>query len=834
MTSLKEHRLIYRRASDFEDQTRYTTRVAEANKAQQNQVHAQALQDNGVMTSSTPEGQAAQQRIAQNALGNPEQQSILQQAQVSQNTPGSVNYNTQTGKTTPIYTDPRNPTGYVPEGAKVGDQRDLQGIYDDIDRQNGERALSGTQMSPDQIAHQKAAAAQQFAAEQDIERIRQQTESFRVGKSSASDAAAAKQADQQETGNSQLASLKASIASLGPDYAILAEALGAHESADAKQEDAAQDNYESEIGQANASKAAYDTMLNQMQADAKDLNDKGQKFLDQMQTQRGEALARQKESTIEQLKWEENRIARDERRKLDKQISSMTLAQALSGGAGSSNWTAEIAEAEWRGEEAIMDMQKEFGFKRADVDIAFTEQLNNIYETYGRQKLDELKAYRAEKNQINQFRFSATEKTEERKLKAKQDLNDRLAGIAKEQAARIDQATMFIAEARLSMAMEAQKEAKWQYEQQWDEYKFNAQQERLSEQFQIQMEDRQLARDIQRGTMEFNKSSQKVQQIRGDIERNKVMIPYRKDIAPLYENAKKAMEQGDNFLADRALAKIYEKMVEPNSVVMPGEYSDIASSAPFLSKIAGKIDKVLNGGQAWTEKERTQLFELVKGFHATYKQRFDDAAQQFYTDIDWFNSNLADPTNGITYEQVGLPSYSTQSTRSNLEDMALPGMFPDGQGGGEDASAASPYLGMGTITQQFNTPIASRAKGGLYSESTVKAWSGKHAGLDIAIPQGTELPSPISGEIVSAGFEGGWGGTIVIRDPSGAEHRLSHLSEIPAWAKPGAKVNRGQVIAKSGGAKKTHGAGNSTGAHLDYRIRVNGKYVDPLKYRSVS
>ena len=117
----------------------------------------------------------------------------------------------------------------------------------------------------------------------------------------------------------------------------------------------------------------------------------------------------------------------------------------------------------------------------------------------------------------------------------------------------------------------------------------------------------------------------------------------------------------------------------------------------------------------------------------------------------------------------------------------------------------------------------------------MKAWGGIHAGLDISVPQGTPLRSFVDGEIVDVKPEtAGWGGTIVVRDAKGAEHRISHLSQLDPNLKPGDRLSRGQTYARSGGQKGTFGAGNSTGPHVDYRIRVNGQYVNPLTYSPFS
>ncbi len=143
----------------------------------------------------------------------------------------------------------------------------------------------------------------------------------------------------------------------------------------------------------------------------------------------------------------------------------------------------------------------------------------------------------------------------------------------------------------------------------------------------------------------------------------------------------------------------------------------------------------------------------------------------------------------------------------------------------QDEDSSPDNLGsfyQGKVTQGFDTPISDKAHGGLYESSTVLAWGGKHDGLDIAMPVGTPLQAPLSGTIVEAGKQPGWGNTIVIQTADGALIRYSHLSEI--GVKKGDTVGKGLMFAKSGNT------GNSTGPHLDLRVKKNGKYIDPRTY----
>lgn len=412
---------------------------------------------------------------------------------------------------------------------------------------------------------------------------------------------------------------------------------------------------------------AIDSILNRAYNTAEKTYSAQQTFLKGQYDRNEKLMADREENTKNQLAFANDKSIRDQKDVNKKLIDSQTIMLALEGGFGSHDGNLEIADARLKGEQAIIDLNKEFGFKNTDVSLAFTEMHNQAFDGYQQAWLTATDNFEARVSNLDLQGISNQQAKATALSSAYKDYVTEIKDARKEQAKIISDATKMVYDAIVKEKAAKQAEARWQYEQSWQEYAFNEQQARLSEQFGLQMADRQDARVLQLDTKEEAAANKKVNDIRSKIEQNKIMTPYRKDIQPLYENAKKAIESGDNFLADRALAKIYEKMVEPNSVVMPGEYLDIAGSAPFLSKIQGKFNKVLNGGQAWTGEERTELFDLVGKFHDTYKTRYDEAAQQFYTDIDWHNRNTVNPSYQITPDQVGLPVVSTQKTRSVLE-----------------------------------------------------------------------------------------------------------------------------------------------------------------------
>ena len=97
-----------------------------------------------------------------------------------------------------------------------------------------------------------------------------------------------------------------------------------------------------------------------------------------------------------------------------------------------------------------------------------------------------------------------------------------------------------------------------------------------------------------------------------------------------------------------------------------------------------------------------------------------------------------------------------------------------------------------------------------------------HLGVDYRAPIGAPVVSVAGGVVSSAGFSGGAGRMVQIRHPNGYETYYLHLSGIAAGIRPGARVEQGQLVGRVGTS------GLSTGPHLDYRIRKNGVFVNPL------
>ena len=97
-----------------------------------------------------------------------------------------------------------------------------------------------------------------------------------------------------------------------------------------------------------------------------------------------------------------------------------------------------------------------------------------------------------------------------------------------------------------------------------------------------------------------------------------------------------------------------------------------------------------------------------------------------------------------------------------------------------------------------------------------------HNGVDFAAPVGTPIYSTGEGVVTFSGRQSGYGIVVKIRHAFGFETVYAHLNK--SRVKVGQRVERGNRIADMGST------GRSTGSHLHYEIRIEGKPINPSKF----
>ena len=257
--------------------------------------------------------------------------------------------------------------------------------------------------------------------------------------------------------------------------------------------------------------------------------------------------------------------------------------------------------------------------------------------------------------------------------------------------------------------------------------------------------------------------------------------------------------------------------VEPASPEAPHELA-----ASVVAYRREEADAVATGHIDW---ETPSLFEAMEAAGETSDLSVELAAV-FSGEID-FNSELQPGDafrvafrkitreNGtVAYGSILAAEFRNDGRR--LEAYRF--VMPDGKAGYYDANGRSLKRFFLKSPLKFEPRITSRFS---YSRRhPVLNIRRAHLGVDYAAPIGALVAAVSNGVVTRAGWSGDAGRLVAVRHSSGYESMYLHLSSVAV--RVGQRVSQGDVVGRVGSS------GLSTGPHLDYRLRKNGTFVNPI------
>jgi len=296
-----------------------------------------------------------------------------------------------------------------------------------------------------------------------------------------------------------------------------------------------------------------------------------------------------------------------------------------------------------------------------------------------------------------------------------------------------------------------------------------------------------------------------------------------------------------------ALSRVLDmKRLRPgeNYEVLTDEYGHIASFT-YMRGVRERINAVQQDGELRCEVVSTPLDERMRRIEGTVRSSLWESmvgqgaspelvvklADVFAWEIDF----LTDPRNGDSYELVAQEfclgdsvieygdivaaryhgSHKTWTAIGFVGDDGSRQYYaPDGKSV-KRAFLKSP-LNYRRISSHFTHrrfhPILKRYR--------------PHLGVDYAAARGTPVVSIGDGVVVKSGWNGGFGHYVEIRHNSVYSTCHGHLSKYGRGIRKGVRVRQNQVVGYVGST------GLSTGPHLDFRVKKNGSYINPLKLES--
>lgn len=205
-----------------------------------------------------------------------------------------------------------------------------------------------------------------------------------------------------------------------------------------------------------------------------------------------------------------------------------------------------------------------------------------------------------------------------------------------------------------------------------------------------------------------------------------------------------------------------------------------------------------------TKSESRQLFDKLND-RVNFNNLSRDAVIKFDISQTVINGTVSKFT--INAAQIESPKY-------NLTAVNLNGNLYDSKGNSLSPSfLRHPLAGKVRVTSHFS----------LNRMHPILHYRRPHWGTDYGCPIGTPILSISDAKVIRAGRVRGFGNMVMLKHPHHIETIAAHMIRIAKGIHVGSRVKKGQVIGYVG---KT---GLSTGPHLHFEMRINGKRVDSLK-----
>lgn len=135
---------------------------------------------------------------------------------------------------------------------------------------------------------------------------------------------------------------------------------------------------------------------------------------------------------------------------------------------------------------------------------------------------------------------------------------------------------------------------------------------------------------------------------------------------------------------------------------------------------------------------------------------------------------------------------------------------------------ASLERGLQEIPQVMPADIRSISSGFGYRRDPFNGHAAMHAGLDFRAPYGAPIHAAADGTVSFVGTKAGYGNVVEVSHGNGMITRYAHMSRFDA--RVGQDVTAGSVIGRIGNS------GRSTGPHLHFEVRINGRAVNPRPF----
>jgi murein DD-endopeptidase MepM/ murein hydrolase activator NlpD len=279
------------------------------------------------------------------------------------------------------------------------------------------------------------------------------------------------------------------------------------------------------------------------------------------------------------------------------------------------------------------------------------------------------------------------------------------------------------------------------------------------------------------------------------------------------------LAEAQAVLSDRLVALYKADKPDVVTVILESDgFADLLERAEFMERVSDQDGRIINDVRE-AKQESVAAEKRLDGLEARQSEVTAIVAKRA-AEIREIKDGLVSRQDGL--QEVRADKHQTLvSVRSDRHELETHLASLEK----EQAKIAARLAGVnvqpaGAVRQgsgRFIWPV-----NGTFTSPFGYRWGRLHAGIDIAVPEGTPIRAADGGTVAIAGWTGGYGNYTCINHGGGVSTCYGHQSRIGVSV--GQSVSQGQVIGYSGNT------GNSTGPHLHFEVRIGGNPVDPMGY----
>ncbi|MCG9896162.1 MAG: peptidoglycan DD-metalloendopeptidase family protein [Fimbriimonadaceae bacterium] len=301
----------------------------------------------------------------------------------------------------------------------------------------------------------------------------------------------------------------------------------------------------------------------------------------------------------------------------------------------------------------------------------------------------------------------------------------------------------------------------------------------------------------------------RIRRVEADLE---AKVDEQRRLGREMEDLRRRMEETKIQVKAR-LRSMYIQGEQPVLMVLIGatDAASFASRKSFLERIAARdrrLFDLLKAQRAEVAAKKLRQDALVKDVEALRAEQ--RAEQSEVMEVQGYKTSLIRGLNRkVKLLERELDELEAESNR-------LEGVISGYQRSAEgNASLRLPAFRGGLV----RPTVGRRSSGFGYRIHPIFRTRRMHNGVDIAAPTGTPIVAAAPGVVITAGWLRGYGNTVILDHGGGFSTLYAHCSRL--LVKPGQRVKAGELIARVGST------GNSTGPHLHFETRRNGRPVKP-------